>query len=183
VGTDKTIENWTPINGFDNYEISSHGRVKSTYFGKEKILKTALDSAGYEFVYICKKGVKKFFRIHRLVAIHFIPNHQNKLEVNHLNGIRNDNKISNLEWVTRSENTLYSFRVLKRAHPKAWLGKFGAAHTRSIPIIQKTKSGEIIGRYASLAEASIKSGFNITTISKIINNKVTPRYFIFEKSK
>ena len=105
------------------YRISNLGKVKSLtryvrhYAGGEKIIKERLlkqfdRGKGYYFVRLCKHGIVKNYLIHRLVATAFISNLENKPEINHKNGIRHDNKVGNLEWATRSENVLYSFRVL-----------------------------------------------------------------------
>lgn len=81
---------------------------------KEMILKQRLDSKGY--LYVClndaSKHIPKNFRVHRLFAQSFIPNPEKKPDINHKNGVRNDNRFENLEWCTRSENVLHSRRVL-----------------------------------------------------------------------
>lgn len=96
-------EIWKKIDGFENYEISNFGKVKSNY-GKGRILKTRI-SDGYELVNLNNKT----FKVHRLLAIAFIPNIFNKPAINHINKIRNDNRIENLEWVTISENNNHRF--------------------------------------------------------------------------
>ena len=65
------------------------------------------DSGGYEFVYLWKNNNKKIFYVHRLVAIAWIPNKdKKKYQVDHVNRVRNDNKVNNLRWVTAKENIL-----------------------------------------------------------------------------
>lgn len=107
-------EIWKPIVGFEGfYETSSLGRIKSLprivpvtnrILKNERILKLSQDKDGYYFINL-KKNKKNFnLFIHRLVAMAFIPNPNNKSTVNHKNGIKTDNTIENLEWCTDLEN-------------------------------------------------------------------------------
>lgn len=103
-------EIWKTIDGYENYQVSNFGNVKSLNYRntkKPKILKNIKMKIGYNSVTINKK----IFYVHRLVAIHFIENPFNKREVNHLNGIKNDNFIENLEWCTPSENMKHAFNT------------------------------------------------------------------------
>lgn len=93
--------------------VKSNGR---TYTRKSKILKTALYQ-GYEKGALSIDGKMYSFAVHRLVMDAFVPNDENKETVNHKNGIKTDNKVSNLEWMTRSENCQHSFDT-KLQHPK-----------------------------------------------------------------
>lgn len=109
-------EIWKDIIGYETYyQISNLGRVKSLakhsnglsknqYTDKEIILKPTISSTGYFVVslYINNKKIQHY--IHRLIASHFIPNIDNKPEVNHINSIRHDNRLENLEWCTHKEN-------------------------------------------------------------------------------
>lgn len=97
-------EIWKPIPDYDGYQVSNFGRVKSFKQGKIIILKPALAIVGYLFVGLFKKKKKKKIRIHQLVACAFIPNPENKPEVNHRDGNKFNNCVDNLEWVTSSEN-------------------------------------------------------------------------------
>jgi len=91
------------IKKFKNrYAISNFGRIKNLKTGK--FLNPYLRKNGYLQIGIRLNGVRYFFLIHRLVAIHFIPNPKNKKEVNHKNSNRQDNNVINLEWCTHLEN-------------------------------------------------------------------------------
>lgn len=104
---DLPSEEWLPIPGYDKYEVSSFGRVKSVSRGKPKIL-TPHSNRGYLQVFLCKDGAQKSFRIHRLVAQAFIPNLEKKPQINHKDGHPLNNHVSNLEWVTARENTQHA---------------------------------------------------------------------------
>lgn len=123
---------WKPIKGYENlYEISSSGLVrglirviKTISHGNRKfnskILKSRLNNYGYEEVRLSKNGISKTHFIHRLIAENFISNPDNKKEVNHKNGIKDDNRIENLEWVTHSENMIHAYKngLIKKSRKK-----------------------------------------------------------------
>jgi predicted XRE-type DNA-binding protein len=116
-------EIWKPVPGFDGrIEASNFGRIRSKdkmkrirdgrmAFHAGRIFKANPDRNGYPVVNV---GLKSHALVHRLVALTFLPNPEGKPEVNHKNGVRNDNRLENLEWVTGSENTFHAFRVLRR---------------------------------------------------------------------
>ena len=115
-------EVWKDIEGYEGlYQVSNFGNIKSlpkvrhngrgTYIQKEKILKPSNTSTGYKKIELCKDGKRKGFKVHRLVAIAFIPNPDNKPEVNHIDGNKINNNIDNLEWVTSSENTIHAYET------------------------------------------------------------------------
>lgn len=104
----KEKEIWKAIDGYEGkYEISNLGRVKSLNYKntfKEKILEPRTTEKGYEEIQLWNNYKQKHFKIHRLVASAFLPNENNYKEVNHINHIRNDNHVSNLEWCDRQYN-------------------------------------------------------------------------------
>lgn len=101
-------ELWKDIKGYEGiYQVDCIGRIKS--LKRNIILKKRIGTKGYSFICIYKDGLPKYYSVHRLVAIAFISNPMNKPCVNHLNGIKDDNRIENLEWVTDSENKIHAF--------------------------------------------------------------------------
>ena len=154
---EKYIENSYLPNG---YKISKNGSVLSKY---SKVLKQSISNSGYKCLNIKNKG----YFIHRALAFVFIDNPLNKEQVNHIDGNKLNNDISNLEWVTRSENCKHAYdnNLSHETVSKLYKGKFGKDHNRSISII-------INGvEYAGYSEASRKLGIGISTIHYRVNNK------------
>ncbi len=95
-------EQWKQINDYPNYYISSLGVIKNN---KNLIMKLITDKAGYLKIKLCNKGIGKNFRHHQLMGQHFIPNPENYSQIDHINGIRNDNRLENLRWGSHSQNS------------------------------------------------------------------------------
>lgn len=103
------MELWKPILDFERYEVSSLGRIRNIETGRD--IKSR-NREGYRAVGLSKDGKKKSFNIHRLVAQAFIPNPNNSPAVNHIDGNRANNHVSNLEWCSIKENNYHTFTNL-----------------------------------------------------------------------
>ena len=108
------MEIWKDIDGYENYQISNLGRVKSKrywlynrYVYKDKILKPSKTKAGYLQVILCKDGKTKNFFVHKLVANHFLKNDNNYKEINHKDENKENNNVDNLEWCNHKYNMNY----------------------------------------------------------------------------
>lgn len=112
-------EIWKEIEGFGrNYSVSTEGRVRSNGLlkgknSKVRILKTEMSKKGYLRVGLTKDGKQKKYLVHRLVAIAFLDNPNNLPDVNHKNECKTDNRLINLEWMSRRDNMNYGDRTKK----------------------------------------------------------------------
>ncbi len=172
------MEYWKNIEGYENYQVSNLGRIKSLSkeinhgnyieFSPEKLISTGVQTSGYNRCVLSLNGRKKYLLVHRLVAAAFLENTENKKEVNHKNGIRTDNRIENLEWVTTSENHIHAFRVLSKKHPKHQKGKIGelCAHAKKVycPTLQIS--------FPSLKIACEQMGISKTSLSEACLGKI-----------
>ncbi len=106
-------EIWEDVEGYEGlYEVSNFGRVKSfAKSRKGRILTPSFEKTGYTRVILSKDCDHKKFSIHRLVAMAFVPNPEDKPEVNHIDGNKLNNYFENLEWVTTSENQKHSLKI------------------------------------------------------------------------
>ena len=150
------------------YQVSNLGNVRS-YNNKNKecrLLSPNKQQKGYETVTL-KGNINKMCSIHRLVAKAFIPNPQNKKEVNHINGIKNDNRLENLEWATSSENRVHAYKTgLQKGHQKR-----GKDSPLSMPVIQLTLDGKFVAKYAAGKEAARQIRGHAGSINRCCNGK------------
>ena len=109
---DQQDEVWKDVVGYEGlYRISNKGTVCRLYKNGKVNFMTPRILNGYWRVKLCNGNTQKEYFLHRLIAQAFIPNPENKPEINHINGIKTDNRIENLEWVTRSENAIHATKT------------------------------------------------------------------------
>lgn len=173
------MENFKNIKGYEGlYQISNIGTVKSIsriikrgnsqLTVKESILKTWINKGGYVSVKLFKNSIGKSFRIHRLIAIAFIENTQNKDCINHIDGIKTNNIIENLEWVTKSENTKHAFKIGIQTNNR--IGIFGDLNNLSKSVYQY-KDGILINKFGSRLEAERVTKISSRKIALCCNGK------------
>lgn len=152
-------EIWTEIKGFPNYNISSIGRVRN--IKTNLILKTCFHTRKYLQLGLFKNNKYYPKKIHRLVAEAFIPNPDNKPQVNHINGIKSDNRIENLEWITNKENMRHSWDIGLR---KPMIGKNNVMSLK----VKDTENNMV---FDSIAEAAKYINYSPSHLSDMLNGK------------
>ncbi len=165
------IEIWKEIPGYEGmYHISTNGNIKriaparGTVVGY--IFTPSEDNKGYLRTRLTnKEGKASTIKVHRIVAIAFIPNPLGLAQVNHKDGNKKNNCVDNLEWVTNNENKEHA--VKNGLTAKAFLGKFGADHNRSIPIIGVNLITGERRLFHGAAEAAREIGSNIGSIWRV----------------
>ena len=125
-------EVWRHVQEFDRYEVSNLGRIKSHYPWRKtanRILKPCLTRKGYHAIWLKSKCVS----VHRIVALAFVENRRSKaIQINHINGIKTDNRAENLEWCTNQENCIHAMLSGKGA------SKLKPEHVLEIRKLSKT---------------------------------------------
>ena len=148
------------IKNFLEYYITDNGDVYSRNYhktGRIKKMTPCKDKKGYLFVPLMKNHKRHLYKIHRLVAEAFIPNPENKPQVNHKNGVKTDNRVENLEWCTNSENLFHCFSVLHKG--------------KKIRHILQILNGHVLAEFESLVSAEKITGIDHSNIAKCCKGK------------
>lgn len=155
-------EIWKDIKDYEGlYQVSNLGRVKRVTTGR--VLKALKHKGGYSMVTIYKNNVMSTKTIHRLVAEAFIPNPENKPQINHIDENKTNNMVSNLEWVTSKENNNHGTRN-KRASK-------AISKSNSIPIIATNiKTGDST-EFCSGKDCARQLGLNSTGITNVLKGR------------
>lgn len=157
-------EIWKDINGYNGlYQISNLGRVKS--LNKSIIKKLQTNEKGYLKVTLANNKKRKTYFVHRLVALHFIPNINNLPQINHKNENKCDNRVENLEWCDNRYNCNYGVHNTKISQ------KLKRHPSLIKPILQLTPNGELIKKWGSSTDAAENLHIHKTCISECCNGK------------
>ena len=151
---------------FGEYFVSNLGNVKRN--GKQ--LKKAIDTKGYYYVNLSINGNVKQYRVHRLVALAFIENKNNYNEINHINGIKTDNRVDNLEWCNHKQN-------MEHARKHNLISKEGAKKSIKAMVLSTIKSvvqydgSLVVKEYESISCASKKTNIKSSHIVDVLKGR------------
>lgn len=182
-------EIWKDVIGYEGfYQISNLGNVKSLKrnTARERILKQRLDKYGYLYVNLTKNGIRRTFKVHRLVGIAFIPNPENKYSINHIDFNKANNIVDNLEWATHKEQIKHdidnglrtwsknSKEKLRRTLIKKGLENINNADKRwcgTRPVVQKDDAGNVIKVWLSMSDASRELNIPVPHIVRVCRGR------------
>lgn len=161
---DNALKGFVDIRGYEGlYKLDSHGNIYSVK--RSKLLRPGCNKQGYNTVVLCKEGKEKSFKVHRLVAITFIPNPNNYPCINHKDENKTNNEVSNLEWCTYQYNINYGTGIERRSETM----KNDPTKLRK-SVVQLSLSGNLVKEYRSTKEAAEHTGIDRRRISSVLNN-------------
>jgi len=162
------MEIFKDVKGYEgSYQVSNLGNIRSLKCNKIRILKPILRKSGYYYVTLYQNKHERKAIIHRLIGAAFLPNPQNKPEINHKNGIKADNRLENLEWVTQSENMIHSY---KNGLQKPLKGSLNGNAKLNEAQIKEIRQLYATGNYLQREIAS-KYNLSLANINRIVNYK------------
>lgn len=179
------MEIWKDIKGFEGlYQISNQGRLRSLdrpvkqrsnsiQVKKGKLIIQSKNHKGYPLANV-SKGNKRYSRAtHRLVAEAFIPNPENKPQINHIDGNKENNSVSNLDWVTASENIRHAINnglmIINKENLAKATKKANKVNQKKVN--QYDLNGELINTFNSMVEAEEKTSAKAKGISEVVRGK------------
>ena len=162
------IEIFKDIKDYEGlYQVSNLGQILSLNYrntGKPGLMNPGKDKKGYLLVNLYKNRKRKSYKIHQLVAEHFIPNPDNLPEINHIDEDKTNNRVDNLEWKSHKDNCNHGTRNER-------IVKANTNGKRSKPVLQLSLSGDLIREWPSTAECG-RNGFNQRNIVSCCNGKL-----------
>ena len=169
-------EQWKTIEGYPKYQVSNLGRVKSLSYmrtGRENVLSLKQTRCGYMAFWLYRDGKRKMPLVHRLVAKAFLENPNNLPQVNHKDGDKTNNRVSNLEWCSQSENEKHAFITGLKRKP-----------TNRFKVCQYDTSGNLIKLWDSAKAVKLALGISKTQIGKCARGEQkTSHGFIWKYKK
>lgn len=159
---------WKEIRDYEGlYEINSNGKIRSVPRNGTKggILKYCVNKDGYYTVSLCKNKKRKTYSVHRLVALHFLPNNDDTMQVNHINENKLDNRVCNLEWVTTKENINHGTRTKRQVETRN-----KKLYTQKVVCIDK-KTMQIVREFDNIPQASEQMGICRECIKRCLDGK------------
>ena len=162
-----TVREWRKLVDYPNYSVSNYGEVRNDTTGK--ILKRGEDCDGYFQHTLCANGARYTRKVHRLVALAFIPNTENKPMINHKDGNKQNNYVGNLEWCTNQENQDHYWAHIdcEEHHRRRVASHKGKGLLSDNPNAKKVKCIETGKIYNTLKEAEADTGTHYTRISLV----------------
>jgi len=149
-------EIWKDLPEYEGlYQVSNKGRIKRD----NHLIKPIIQKTGYLCISLCKNGISKTYRVHKLIAKVFIPNPNNYKSINHKNGNKQDNRIENLEWCTQAYNNWHARFILDKGHNKL-----------SMEDANTIRKDVLNGKYKNIKEISKKYKCNRVIIENILAN-------------
>lgn len=149
------------IEGYDKYYITDEGKVYSDKYNERRELSPRKNQRGYLYVNLCKNGKYKSVMVHKLVAKHFLENYTETLQVNHIDGNKLNNDVSNLEMVTQSENIRHAIKhklLTPKSHESHWYAKLTEKQVEEIraKYIPKIVTQKMLAKEYGVSRENIK---------------------------
>ena len=177
-------EKWKNVEGYNGlYKISNTGRIVSYKKGKPYELAPYSNNRGYLAIGLSDGLVRRRYTMHKLVARHFIPNPENKPQVNHKDGDKHNNHVDNLEWVTQSENIQHSYKIGLRTYNSEIYHKNKYNEQKKVGIIAINLETLESFHFQSINEAARQLDCNKGNIRHVLNGKYKKHknyFFIYD---